>query len=154
MAPAAVGRIRSDNGRSDRTRGFTLIELMIAVAIIAILATIAYPSYRQQVLKSQRTEAKTALSDAAQRLERCYTQFNAYNDTDNCTIAGTLDSGGTYDTEEGHYTISAVTLTATAFTLEADRKDNDDSRCPDMRINHLGQRGSDGSVTTDTHDCW
>ena len=107
MAPAAVGRIRSGGVRNGRTGGFTLIELMIAVAIIAILATIAYPSYRQQVLKSQRTEAKTALSDAAQRLERCYTQFNAYNDTDDCTIAGTFDSGGSYEAEPEHQNYAA-----------------------------------------------
>lgn len=136
-----------------RRRGFTLVELMIVLAIIAILAAIAYPSYRAQVLKSQRTEAKTALLDTAQRLERCFTQFNAYDNTDDCTIASTLDGGG-FTTEEGHYSVTETALDATAFTLQAERNENDDPRCGDFVLNSLGQRGASGNATTDPEDCW
>lgn len=137
-------------------RGFTLVEMLIVISIISILAAIAYPSYRSQVLKTQRTEAKTALADTAQRLERCYTQFNVYNDTDDCTIASTLSPAGTgsFDTEEGHYTITATTLGASSFTLQATRKDGDDSRCGNFVLNHLGQRGSKGTIGSDPNDCW
>lgn len=55
-----------------RRKGFTLIELMITVAIIAILAAVAYPAYQDQVLRAKRTEGKTALLKAAQLQERNY----------------------------------------------------------------------------------
>jgi prepilin-type N-terminal cleavage/methylation domain-containing protein len=53
-------------------KGFTLIELMIAVVVIAILAAIAYPSYQDSVRKSRRADAKSALMEHAQFMERTY----------------------------------------------------------------------------------
>ncbi len=61
-----------------RQRGFTLIELMIVVVIIAILAAIAYPSYTEFVRRSARSEAKAALLENAQFLERIFTTSNSY----------------------------------------------------------------------------
>ncbi|MFZ5543608.1 MAG: type IV pilin protein [Pseudomonadota bacterium] len=62
-----------------RLLGFTLIELMITVAIVAILAAIAYPSYRDSVDRSRRGDAKAVLLENAQWLERQYTVSSAYN---------------------------------------------------------------------------
>lgn len=62
------------------SRGFTLIELMITVVIVAVLAAVAYPSYRAYVLKSKRAEARTALMDLLQQQERFMTQRNTYSD--------------------------------------------------------------------------
>jgi type IV pilus assembly protein PilE len=89
--------------------GFTLIELMIVVVIIAILAAIAYPSYTQYVERARRADATSTLFDAAQRLERCYTQTNTYVD---CPVA-------TGQTPDGFYIIAAPTQTATEFVLTA-----------------------------------
>lgn len=61
-----------------RSRGFTLIELMIVVAIVAILASIAYPAYTDSVLKGKRAQARTALLDLMQQQERYMTQNNTY----------------------------------------------------------------------------
>jgi type IV pilus assembly protein PilE len=58
--------------RMSRHDGFTLIELMITVAIVAILATIAYPSYRNAVIRSNRADAQQALLQAAQNMERYF----------------------------------------------------------------------------------
>ena len=60
------------------TKGFTLIELMIAVAIVGILAGIAYPSYQDSVRKSRRADAKGALLGFANAMERYFTENNSY----------------------------------------------------------------------------
>lgn len=61
-----------------RNDGFTLIELMITVAIIAILAAIAYPSYIEQIRKGRRAECRSGLLQSMQQQERYYTQFSQY----------------------------------------------------------------------------
>ena len=60
------------------TKGFTLVELMIAVAIVGILASIAYPSYQDSVRKSRRADAKGALLGFANAMERHFTENNSY----------------------------------------------------------------------------
>ena len=69
-------------------RGFTLIELMIVVAIIGILAAIAVPQYLDYVTRSRRADGQSTLLQVAQALERCYTQFSAYNNT-SCAVSRT-----------------------------------------------------------------
>ena len=62
--------------------GFTLVEMVVVIAILAILVTIAYPSYRSQVRKSRRTDAKQSLTLTAQQLERCYSRYRRFNSLD------------------------------------------------------------------------
>lgn len=125
-------------------RGFTLIELMIVVAIVALLAAIAVPSYARYVEKARRADAKSALLDAAQRLERCYTQNNTYL---GCPVATGL-------TAEGFYTIAAPTQTANAFTLTAAPAGPQagDTRCGTFTLQSDGTRVASGSLGTDR--CW
>lgn len=88
--------------------GFTLIELMIVVAIIGILATIALPSYNDYVLRGKLTEAFSQLASMRVRLEQHY--------QDNRTYVG----GCTADAGTKYFTYTCPTLTATAFTVQAD----------------------------------
>ncbi len=138
-------------------RGFTLTEVVITVAIVAILASIAYPTYTEQMRKTRRSDAKAALMKTAQILERCYTEYNAYNDT-NCPVladATTLASDYT-SSEQNYYTISVSGLTATAFTLQAAPTGLQASdKCGTFTYDHVGSKGIADAASGVTKDqCW
>jgi len=102
---------------NNRMAGFTLIELMIVVSVIAILGMIAVPAYRDSTTKARRADGQTALMDVMAREERYFTERNTYS----TNLAALPASTGS---QEGFYTISAaacgggitscVILTATA----------------------------------------
>ncbi|WP_458526044.1 type IV pilin protein [Onishia taeanensis] len=89
--------------------GFTLIELMIAVVVIAILASIAYPSYTQYVARANTAEAESRLMEGAAAIERCYTESYDYTA---CEIAP--DATETYGFTVSAGSASSYSLTATA----------------------------------------
>lgn len=110
-------------------KGFTLIELMVVVAIIGILASIAYPSYVRYIERGQITEAKSALLAGAQKLERCYSISNSYSD---CSAEFPDFSHNPFTLEE--------TITSQAFTLTASASDGPSSCTGGLIITHLGER--------------
>lgn len=79
-----------------RTRGFSLIEVLVIAAIVAILATIAYPAYQDQMMKTRRSTAKAALSDAASRQEQYFLNNKTYADSLAELSVSTTTDGGFY----------------------------------------------------------
>src|ERR1700754_1788282 len=94
--------------RSTKVRGFSLIELVIVLLIIAILAAIAIPSYRQYVIRANRVDAQRSLMDLAARQERFFYSNNAY-----ATALKAL--GATTSVAGPNYAIAPPTATSTAF---------------------------------------
>jgi len=101
-------------------RGFTIIELMIAVAIIAILAAIALPAYEDYVRRAKVTEAFTALSDFRVRMEQFYQDNRRYDGPglDGCGAAAPISKGFTFGCAPGLAPSQTYTITSTGIATE------------------------------------
>lgn len=128
-----------------KAKGFTLIEIMIVIAIVAILASLAVPAYNDSVNRARRADAKIALEKAAAMQEQHYYQANQYTDILN-DIGGT---GGSLSSPEGNYNITVAftdvanpragyLLTATATSAGA-MKDED---CYSYSLTSFGQKSA------------
>lgn len=127
---------------SDLQRGFTLIEVMIVVAIIGIVSAIAYPSYQNYVTEARRADGHLALMNAAQALERCKATAFSYA---NCQLPANLQTS-----DEKQYALTVVTTRST-YTLTATAQDAQahDNKCPTITLNDQGQQGHTGAGP-----CW
>jgi len=144
-----------------RQTGLTLVELMIVVAVMAIIATVAYPLYTAQVQKSRRADAKVALESLALAEERYYTIFGDYgtvaelddpdgNGNNGDSFIGSAltnldrDNDGTPD----NYTIAVVATTTTfSVTATARGAQSDDTGCATFTIDQIGNKGGGAN-------CW
>lgn len=135
--------------------GFTLTELMIVLVIVGLMAAFALPSYRDQALRSARTDAKADLATYAQELQECYSQTGNFGHNDCKNIIGSSKTSS-----EGKYTIAFVgTPTAEAYTLRATpisgKGQERDTDCASFTINNLGQQSAlDSGNADNTDECW
>ncbi len=149
----SVGEVKHWGRNTER--GFTLIELMIVVAVVGVLALVAYPTYTQSVRKSHRAEGKSALVEAVQRQEKLYAQSFSY--ARDMTALGY--DANPFVTEHGLYQLAvtnpgsaadpaaATTFTITATALGGQVADS----CDGFSITHLGAK----AVTEGSNDtCW
>jgi len=143
---------RSKTRRNRRTRatcsGLTLAELLTALAIVGVLAVLAVPGYRMQVLRSHRIEATSALLAVAAAQEKFYLQNNSYSAT--LTAAPPAGLGLQDTTPGGFYSIAILHADSDEFTATAAATGSQaaDTHCAEFSIRAPGVRAA-------THaDCW
>jgi type IV pilus assembly protein PilE len=142
-----------------RASGMTLVELMIVVAVVAILGTIANASYRRYLLRTNRTDAMTTLLQIQVSQEKFFLQNNSYATTLAQISAAppgglgiALGAGGV--TTGGHYVISLPVGTATTYTAVATAtagQTGDIAACQTLNINEQGTKGPAAAVAA---KCW
>lgn len=132
----------------DKQNGISLIELLIVIAVVGILASIAYPGYREQLKQSARTEVVGLLFESAQQLERHYARAGQYSDSE--AVVTPLMNGTV------HYTLQAV-RDEESFTLLARRRPAGlmmDDECADYALDQAGVRSNPGSAEQAPGGCW
>lgn len=118
-----------------RFLGFTLIELLITIAIVAILAAVAIPSYASYLEHARRVEGQATLLDAANRIERYYSQYHSYAN------ASLSELGLATTTANGYYTLSMSNLSANRYTIQAEPTGTQSGDpCGTLSMNQLGQK--------------
>jgi len=132
-------------------QGFTLIELMITVAIVGIIAAIAVPNYSEYIKRASRAEAASALLDAANKQEQYFVDNRAYS-------TSFSDLGIQSKTETGHFELTINVVNSNEFTITAKPiagAVKGDADCTSLTINDVGLKGATGSKgNTDINYCW
>jgi type IV pilus assembly protein PilE len=127
------------------------MELMIVVAIVGILAAIAYPSFTEQARKARRADCAGTLLQNANALERFFTVNNRYNGAGTPALINCPADGGA-----ATYTVTTPAITATTFTLRADPVGAQAAdRCGALTLTHTGVKGVVGATAGLTwENCW
>ena len=141
------------------SNGFSLIELLIVLAIVSILSAIVYPSYRSHITHAHRIDGQTALLDLANRMERYYLEHNTYqtatighNKITN-VLTSPLSEGGWYSLSISEATNDTYVLQATPIGTQA----TNDTLCQSLTLTSSGIKGIASAIMTPTSDsrfCW
>ncbi|MBT8142293.1 MAG: type IV pilin protein [Gammaproteobacteria bacterium] len=153
--------------QQNKQSGFTLIELMVTVAIIGILVGLAYPSYERYLIRSYRVDAKTALLKIRAEQEKNYLENNTYLNDAAFKTANTANnwfqvSGSNVLTENGYYTLSIEQIGTTPFTENFSAKatvvstnyQSKDKDCASFSINSSGVKSAVAGTGGDASKCW
>lgn len=130
--------------------GFSLLEILLALAIIGILACIIYPTYNSHIVKTRRSLAIAAMNDIAGRLEEFYLQ-NAYS-YKGATIATLNINDSSF---KDYYQIDINSPTSTTYCIQAipiGSQAKEDTQCETLKLDQNGAKSNSGPATM--QDCW
>ena len=141
--------------RSANVQGFTLVELLIVIAIMGVLMSIALPAYQNSALRSGRAEAKSELLQVASDQERYFSNFNTYVD-DATPLNTPVVADRDRTTQNGLYVISVAACGGGAITncfvaTATPQGGQGDDSCSTLTISNTGARGATGDTT---EECW
>lgn len=144
--------------KANRTRGFSLIELLIAIVVLSLITTAAVTSYRGSVIKARRADAKAGLLELAQLLERNYTESNSFS----TNISGNpYPLAFTVSPRDGtaYYNLQfpggvVTSPTAQSYILQAvpSGSQQEDTRCMTLTLDEAGTKNNSGPGTV--AECW
>jgi type IV pilus assembly protein PilE len=149
------------SSKSSSERGFTLIELMVVVSVVAVLAAVALPGYNSYITKTNRSVAKAKLLDASSRMELYFLNNKTY-DTDDMTKLGYINDplhvnneGATADPDSSIYRLDVKSSNSASYTLAAVAENHqaNDISCSELTLNSQGDRASVDADDNET-DCW
>jgi type IV pilus assembly protein PilE len=130
--------------------GFTLAEVMVAAVVFGLLAALAYPSFQQQFAKGRRADARQALLELSQRMERHYNERGTY-------AGAALGRGGVFPgvSSGGHYDLSISVQTPDGYTAKATpRGVQAGDACASFLYNQVGDQAVSGDATLSAVSCW
>lgn len=152
---------------SRHVAGFNLIELMIVLAIIAFLSLIAYPGYQDYLIRAKRSEGRGLLLEIGNRMERMYSDCNAYPPTIAASGSSLCDKQlviPSLSSEHDYYEVSSSTQMSTStsgngqtYLLKVTPKGWVDTDCGSLTLAHDGSRGvvtATGGSAAATDSCW
>ena len=145
VRPATVG-----HRASWPRRGFTLVEVLIVLAVLCVLSAAALPSFQGQLARSRRADGQQALQALAQGLERQYSERGTY-------VGASVGAGGVYPalSAGGYYVLTIVHLSADGYSLAATPQGAQAADgCATLGYDHLGVRSVNAAATLPTAHCW
>ena len=148
--------MKDGQGLMKAENGFTLIEILIVVAILGVLASIALPAYQDSVLRAYRAEVKAELLIVAGDQERFFSSNNSYSTDATPLVSETPMNLTTRTTENGHYAITVAaggtgSITTSFLATATPQNDQANDTCTTLTISSTGVRGATGGTVD---ECW